>query len=105
MAVQDLKTATFADTIGKEPLVLVDFWAVWCGPCRMVSPTIDLLAEEYAGKVTVGKLNVDEEQEIAIRYGVMSIPTVILFRGGEEAGRLVGAYPPDAYRKMLDAAL
>ncbi len=105
MAIQELKSATFDEAIRKDKLVLVDFWAVWCGPCRMVSPVIDALADEYAGRVTVGKLNVDEEQEIAIRYGVMSIPTVILFKDGEEAERLVGVRPPETYRALLDGSL
>jgi len=84
---------------------MVDFWAVWCGPCRMLAPMVDDLAEKYAGKVVVGKVNVDEEQELAIRYGVMSIPTVIFFKDGKEIDRKVGVMPPEAFTKVLDANL
>lgn len=76
--------------------VLVDFWAAWCGPCRAIAPTVEELAKEYAGKLKVVKLDVDENQEISIRYGVQSIPTLMLFKGGQMAERLVGAYPKAA---------
>jgi thioredoxin 1 len=76
--------------------VLVDFWAAWCGPCRAIAPTVEELAKEYAGKLKVVKLDVDENQEISIRYGVQSIPTLMLFKGGQAAERLVGAYPKAA---------
>ena len=85
--------------------MMVDFWAVWCGPCRMLAPMVDDLAEKYAGKVVVGKVNVDEEQELAIRYGVMSIPTVIFFKDGKEIGRKVGVQPPQAFTQVLDGNL
>ena len=70
--------------------VLVDFWAAWCGPCRMLAPIIDEVAKEYEGKVKVGKVNVDEEQELAVRYGIASIPTVILFKNGAIANKTIG---------------
>ena len=70
--------------------VLVDFWATWCGPCKMIAPVIEEIAEEYQGKVKVGKINVDDEQELAIKYGVMSIPTVILFKNGAIENTSVG---------------
>ena len=85
--------------------VLLDFFAPWCGPCRMLAPMVDDLAEKYAGKVVVGKVNVDEEQELAIRYGVMSIPTVIFFKDGKEIDRKVGVMPPEIFTKVLDANL
>ncbi|RGY97373.1 thioredoxin [Clostridium sp. AM58-1XD] len=81
--------------------VLVDFYADWCGPCKMMAPVVDQIAEEYAGKVKVGKLNVDEQPEIAGRYGVMSIPTIIIFHGGEVVTKLVGVQP----KKMLTGTL
>ena len=86
-------------------LMMVDFWAEWCGPCRMISPVIEDVAAKYEGKAVVGKVNVDEEQELAMRYGVMSIPTVIFFRNGEEITRKVGVMPDKAFTDVLDANL
>lgn len=85
--------------------VVVDFWADWCGPCKMLGPVIEDLAGQYEGKAVVGKVNVDEEQELAIRYGVMSIPTVIFFKDGREIDRKVGVMPAGAYTAVLDANL
>lgn len=90
--VKNLKAADFgADQLKGKGTILVDFWASWCGPCRMVAPIIDEIADEYAGKAAVGKLNVDEETAIAQKYGVSSIPTMIIFKDGEEQERIVGA--------------
>ena len=86
-------------------LMMVDFWAAWCGPCRMISPVIEDIAAKYEGKAVVGKVNVDEEQELAIRYGVMSIPTVVFIKNGKEIDRKVGVMPPDAFTKVLDQNL
>lgn len=85
--------------------VLVDFWASWCAPCLMIAPHIDALATEYVGRVKVGKVNVDEAQATAQRYGVMSIPTLVLFRGGKAVDQIVGAVPKENIKGMLDKVL
>ncbi len=85
--------ATFKDIISGPKPVMVDFWAVWCGPCRMLSPTVDELAETYADKIDVVKCNVDDCQEIAMEYGIRSIPTLLFFKNGEVVDRSVGAVP------------
>lgn len=80
---------------------LVDFWAGWCGPCRMLAPTIDVIAEKYEGRVKVCKVDIDAEPELSNRFGVMSIPTVIAFENGAERGKLVGVQPQDAIEALL----
>ena len=97
--------ASFDAALNEGKLMMVDFWAVWCGPCRMIAPVVEMLAQQYEGKAIVGKVNVDEEQELAIRYGVMSIPTVIFFKDGKEIDRKVGVMPADAFTAVLDANL
>ena len=86
--------------LAKEP-VLVDFWATWCGPCRMLAPVIEEIANEYAGKVKVGKVNVDDERELALEYGVSSIPTVMVFQNGEVKETSVGYRPKEEIEQLL----
>jgi thioredoxin 1 len=85
--------------------VVVDFWAVWCGPCRMIAPYIEELANAYAGRVKVGKVNVDDNQEIAAEYRINTIPQVYIFKGGEVKERIVGAQPKNAFQAAIDRAL
>ena len=92
----------FEKALASGQLLMVDFWAEWCGPCKMLAPVIEGLGDEYEGKAIVGKINVDEEQELAIRYGVMSIPTVIFFKDGEEVARKVGVLPAAQFTQVLD---
>ncbi len=85
--------------------VFVDFYADWCGPCRMIAPTIDALSEEYAGKVKFVKVNVDDNQQVASKYDIMSIPTAVLFENGNVKDSIVGAFPAAAYRQRIERAL
>ena len=89
----------------KNTPVMVDFWATWCGPCRMVVPVIEQVAEEYEGRAIVGKVDVDECGDLAMRYGVMSIPTVMVFVNGQPVAKQIGAAPKTTYAAMLDQAL
>lgn len=103
---REFTDANFQDEVldSTEP-VLVDFWAPWCGPCRMLMPTVEQLANEYAGKVKVGKVNTDDNQGTAASYGITSIPTVMLFKNGQLVDKVVGAPPKQHFINMLDKAI
>lgn len=106
MALQHFDEESFQEALTSKQLMMVDFWATWCGPCRMLGPVIEQLAEEYEDQdVLIGKVDVDENPALAQRYGVMSIPTVIFFKNGEEFDRKVGAMAAEAYADTLDEAL
>ena len=98
----ELNEASFqTDVIEAGVPVLVDFWAVWCGPCRMLTPTIESLASEYADKVKVAKVNVDDNQQLAAKYGIMSIPTVMIFNEGKVVEQFIGVQPKGVYEDAL----
>ena len=100
-----LTAENFAQEVGQSPTpVLVDFWAEWCGPCKMIAPVLDELAEEYQGKARIGKVNIDDHQSLAAQYGVRAIPTLLLFKGGQVAEQMVGARSKRDLKASLDKA-
>lgn len=101
----EVTDANFDEVLRNHPLVLVDFWAEWCAPCRMIAPILEELAQEYEGKLLVAKLDVDENPKTAMRYRVMSIPTVILFKNGQPVEVLVGAQPKRNFQAKLERHL
>ncbi len=100
----ELTGADFEATLA-EGVSLVDFWAPWCGPCRMIAPVIEELAEEYDGKAKICKVNTDEEQDIAVKFGIRSIPTIMFFKDGEMVDQVVGAQSKQALAEKIDAQL
>ncbi|MFH0862341.1 MAG: thioredoxin [Candidatus Altiarchaeota archaeon] len=94
----DVTDASFDKDLAKNDLLVVDCWAPWCGPCRMIAPILDSMAKDYAGKIAFGKLNVDDNQGVAAKHGIMSIPTLLVFKGGKLVDRITGAMP----RQMLE---
>ena len=92
-----------AEVLNSELPVLIDFWAAWCGPCKMIAPIVEELAAEYEGKVKIGKLDVDDNQQTAIKYGVRSIPTVLLLQKGEVKDTIIGAVPKSVFIEKINA--
>ena len=105
MSVKHLTAAEFDTVVDNSPLTLVDFWATWCCPCRMVGPIIEKLGEKYESKAVIAKVDVDAEPDLARRFGVMSIPTVVFLKNGKEFERMVGVQSPQAYIDVLDKNL
>jgi len=105
MPVTELSNGDFDKFSQTNPVVLVDVWAPWCGPCRMVSPVVERLAQKYSGKVAVGKLNSDDNMEIAQKLGIMSIPTLLIYKEGKLVDRIVGAYPQEIIEDHLSKFL
>ena len=106
MAVITLNEENFDKEVLQSDIpVLVDFWATWCAPCRMIAPVIDAIAEEYEGRLKVGKVNVDESSSLAIRYGIRAIPTLILFKDGKVVEQLVGVQPKDTIKSIIEKHL
>ena len=100
-----LTDADFDEKVKAEPLILVDFWAEWCGPCRMIAPILEELAEEYSGRLTIGKVNVDESRQVAARFGIRSIPTLMFFRDGGRVDQVIGAHPKSTLKAKIEQLL
>lgn len=97
--------ATFDEVLSSNNVVVADFWAEWCGPCRMVGPFIEQLAQEYEGKAAIGKIDIEENDDLATQYAIRNIPTVLFFKNGQVVDKMVGAAPKAAYEEKLKALL
>ncbi len=102
---QQITDASLQEVLNNNQLVVIDFWAEWCGPCRMISPVVEELAEEYADKVYIGKVNVDENDEAVVKYGIRNIPTIIFIKNGEVIDKKVGACTKADLKAKIDAML
>lgn len=100
----ELTNDNFEATVA-EGVTMVDFWAPWCGPCRMITPIVEELAEDFEGKATIAKVNTDEQQEIAVKYGIRSIPTILFFKDGEMVDQMVGASGKDVFADKINGLL
>ena len=103
--VQHVTDSTFEQLVKSPTPVLVDFWAEWCMPCKRIAPTVEQLATDYAGRLTVAKMNVDENSDVPMRFGIRGIPTLMLFKGGELVDTVVGAVAKETIKKMVDSHL
>ncbi|MDH5475297.1 MAG: thioredoxin [Cyclobacteriaceae bacterium] len=101
----EITDSNFEEIMGSEQPILVDFWAEWCGPCKMIGPVVEELANDYEGKAVIGKVNVDENPTVAAKFGIRSIPTLLVFKGGEIVDKQVGAVPKGVLAQKLDAQL
>ncbi|MCK4666057.1 thioredoxin [Candidatus Dependentiae bacterium] len=106
MSAMQIKTADFESEVLKSEIpVIIDFWAEWCMPCKMIAPILDELSKEFEGKIKVGKLNVDQERELAIKYNIVSIPTILFFKSGEIVDTLIGAVPKSNIKSKIEDLL
>ena len=101
----EITDSNFEEVINSEKPVLVDFWAEWCGPCKMIGPVVEELAGDYDGKAVIGKVNVDENPNVSAKFGIRSIPTLLVFKGGEIVDKQVGAVPKGVLSQKLDAQI
>jgi thioredoxin 1 len=100
-SVSNVDEMHFAEFVGAHPFAVIDFWAEWCGPCRRVAPAMDELAKEFSGKVAFGKCNTDDNRHLAMEFSISAIPAIMLFRNGQLADRIIGAYPKEAIRERI----
>ncbi len=106
MSAMQIKAADFESEVLKSEIpVIIDFWAEWCMPCKMIAPILEELGKEFEGKIKVGKLNVDQERELAIKYNIVSIPTILFFKGGEVVDTLIGAVPKSTVNSKIEDLL